>query len=139
MPSVKASSYWLYGGFARRGALARALEIPAHFPVPQPAGLVSRKYGIMIRTTIITDRCVVSVLETVEKKQPRWEWIVQEAAEQSHIRTLTFVSGCQRTIRIEFNKNICDLSIHQIPGYPADPDCSSVPRCSRVARMMDVM
>ena len=39
--------------------------------------------GVVQFVPVIADRCVVSVLETVEKKQPRWEWIVQEAAEQS--------------------------------------------------------
>ena len=40
--------------------------------------------GLVQFVPVISDRCVVSVLETVEKKQARWEWIVQEAAEQSH-------------------------------------------------------
>jgi 16S rRNA (uracil1498-N3)-methyltransferase len=31
----------------------------------------------------IASRCVVSDLEVVEKKRRRWEWIIQEAAEQS--------------------------------------------------------
>jgi 16S rRNA (uracil1498-N3)-methyltransferase len=31
---------------------------------------------------VIADRCVVSDLEVVEKKRPRWERVVQEAAEQ---------------------------------------------------------
>jgi 16S rRNA (uracil1498-N3)-methyltransferase len=30
----------------------------------------------------ITDRCVVSDLDAVDKKHRRWEWIIQEAAEQ---------------------------------------------------------
>ncbi len=38
--------------------------------------------GIVEFVPVIADRCVVSNLEAVEKKRRRWEWIVQEAAEQ---------------------------------------------------------
>jgi 16S rRNA (uracil1498-N3)-methyltransferase len=38
--------------------------------------------GIVEFVPLIADRCVVSDLEAVEKKRRRWEWIVQEAAEQ---------------------------------------------------------
>lgn len=38
--------------------------------------------GVVQFVPIITDRCVVSDLDAVEKKRRRWEWIVQEAAEQ---------------------------------------------------------
>jgi 16S rRNA (uracil1498-N3)-methyltransferase len=38
--------------------------------------------GVVQFVPIITDRCVVSDLDAVEKKRRRWEWIIQEAAEQ---------------------------------------------------------
>jgi 16S rRNA (uracil1498-N3)-methyltransferase len=38
--------------------------------------------GIVEFVPVIADRCVVSDLEVVEKKRRRWEWIIQEAAEQ---------------------------------------------------------
>jgi 16S rRNA (uracil1498-N3)-methyltransferase len=42
----------------------------------------STEVGAVEFVPVIADRCVVSDLEVVEKKRPRWEWIVQEAAEQ---------------------------------------------------------
>jgi 16S rRNA (uracil1498-N3)-methyltransferase len=42
----------------------------------------STEIGTVEFVPVIADRCVVSDLEAVEKKRPRWEWIVQEAAEQ---------------------------------------------------------
>lgn len=38
--------------------------------------------GVVDFIPVIADRCVVSDLEAVEKKRQRWEWIIQEAAEQ---------------------------------------------------------
>ena len=38
--------------------------------------------GVVQFVPVIADRCVVSDLEAVEKKERRWEWIIQEAAEQ---------------------------------------------------------
>ena len=38
--------------------------------------------GVVQFVPTITDRCVVSDLDAVEKKRRRWEWIIQEAAEQ---------------------------------------------------------
>jgi 16S rRNA (uracil1498-N3)-methyltransferase len=38
--------------------------------------------GVVEFVPIIAERCVVSDLEAVENKRPRWEWIIQEAAEQ---------------------------------------------------------
>jgi 16S rRNA (uracil1498-N3)-methyltransferase len=38
--------------------------------------------GVVEFIPVIADRCVVSDLEAVEKKRQRWEWIIQEAAEQ---------------------------------------------------------
>jgi len=38
--------------------------------------------GVVEVVPVIADRCVVSDLEAVEKKRQRWEWIIQEAAEQ---------------------------------------------------------
>lgn len=38
--------------------------------------------GVVEFVPIIADRCVISDLDAVEKKRRRWEWIVQEAAEQ---------------------------------------------------------
>lgn len=39
--------------------------------------------GIVEFVPVIADRCVMFDLEGVEKKRSRWEWIIQEAAEQS--------------------------------------------------------
>lgn len=39
--------------------------------------------GVVEFVPIIADRCVVSDLEAVSRKRQRWEWIIQEAAEQS--------------------------------------------------------
>jgi len=39
--------------------------------------------GVIEFTPVIADRCVVRDLESVENKRRRWDWIVQEAAEQS--------------------------------------------------------
>ncbi len=38
--------------------------------------------GIVEFVPLIAERCVISDLEAVENKRSRWEWIVQEAAEQ---------------------------------------------------------
>jgi 16S rRNA (uracil1498-N3)-methyltransferase len=38
--------------------------------------------GVVEFVPAITERCVVSDLVAVEKKRGRWEWIIQEAAEQ---------------------------------------------------------
>jgi 16S rRNA (uracil1498-N3)-methyltransferase len=39
--------------------------------------------GVVEFVPIIASRCTVSDLEVVDKKRRRWEWIIQEAAEQS--------------------------------------------------------
>ncbi len=46
----------------------------------------------------------------------------QETTKQPHIGSLTFVGGCQRAIRIEFDEHILDFPIHQIPDHSADPN-----------------
>lgn len=38
--------------------------------------------GVVEFVPVIANRCVVSDLDAVEKKRCRWEWIIQEAAEQ---------------------------------------------------------
>jgi 16S rRNA (uracil1498-N3)-methyltransferase len=38
--------------------------------------------GVVEFVPLIAERCVISDLQVVEKKRPRWEWIIQEAAEQ---------------------------------------------------------
>ncbi len=38
--------------------------------------------GVVEFVPTIADRCVVSDLDAVDKKRRRWEWIIQEAAEQ---------------------------------------------------------
>jgi 16S rRNA (uracil1498-N3)-methyltransferase len=38
--------------------------------------------GVVEFVPLIAERCVVSDLEAIENKRPRWEWIIQEAAEQ---------------------------------------------------------
>ena len=40
--------------------------------------------GIVEFVPVIASRCVLSDLATVEQKRERWEWIIQEAAEQSN-------------------------------------------------------
>ena len=40
--------------------------------------------GIVEFVPVIANRCVLSDLATVEQKRERWEWIIQEAAEQSN-------------------------------------------------------
>jgi 16S rRNA (uracil1498-N3)-methyltransferase len=40
--------------------------------------------GIIEFVPVITERCIISDLEDVEKRRSRWEAIIQEAAEQSH-------------------------------------------------------
>jgi len=40
--------------------------------------------GVVDFTPVIADRCVIRDLESVESKHRRWDWIIQEAAEQSH-------------------------------------------------------
>ena len=40
--------------------------------------------GLVEFVPIISDRCVISDLDAVDRKRRRWEWIIQEAAEQSH-------------------------------------------------------
>ena len=39
--------------------------------------------GVVEFVPIITERCVISNLDAVERKRDRWSWIIQEAAEQS--------------------------------------------------------
>lgn len=39
--------------------------------------------GIVEFIPVVAQRCVMHDLESVEKKRRRWEWIIQEAAEQS--------------------------------------------------------
>jgi len=38
--------------------------------------------GVVEFVPLIAERCVLSDLQAVEKKRDRWEWIIQEAAEQ---------------------------------------------------------
>lgn len=38
--------------------------------------------GVVEFTPVVAERCIVRDLEAVEKKHRRWEWIIQEAAEQ---------------------------------------------------------
>ena len=59
--------------------------------------------GVVEFVPLIAERCVVSDLEAVEKKRGRWEWIIQEAAEQSRrgrkpaLRApLLFQQACER-------------------------------------------
>jgi 16S rRNA (uracil1498-N3)-methyltransferase len=40
--------------------------------------------GIVEFVPVIANRCVLSELASVEQKRERWEWIIQEAAEQSN-------------------------------------------------------
>jgi 16S rRNA (uracil1498-N3)-methyltransferase len=40
--------------------------------------------GVVEFVPTISERCVISDLDAVEKKRARWEWIIQEAAEQCH-------------------------------------------------------
>lgn len=59
--------------------------------------------GVVQFIPVIADRCVVSDLDAVENKRHRWEWIVQEAAEQCRrgrkpaLRSaLLFLQACER-------------------------------------------
>lgn len=62
--------------------------------------------GVVQFLPIIAERCVVSDLDAVEKKRRRWEWIIQEAAEQCrrgrkpalHSAVL-FPQACEQTRR----------------------------------------
>jgi hypothetical protein len=38
------------------------------------------------------------------------------------------MGGCQRAVGIELDEHITDLPVHQIPGDPADPNCSGAMR-----------
>jgi 16S rRNA (uracil1498-N3)-methyltransferase len=51
----------------------------------------------------VAERCIIRDLEAVEKKRNRWEWIIQEAAEQSRrgrkpaLRPATFLpQACEQ-------------------------------------------
>lgn len=59
--------------------------------------------GMVEFIPLVTERCVLSDLEAADKKRERWEWIIQEAAEQSHRgrkpslrRALLFSQACDR-------------------------------------------
>jgi 16S rRNA (uracil1498-N3)-methyltransferase len=39
--------------------------------------------GVVEFVPVISDRCVISDLDAVDRKRHRWEWIIQEASEQS--------------------------------------------------------
>jgi 16S rRNA (uracil1498-N3)-methyltransferase len=59
--------------------------------------------GIVEFVPVITERCLISDLNAVEKKRPRWEMILQEAAEQCRrgrkpvLRsTMLFPKACER-------------------------------------------
>ncbi len=62
--------------------------------------------GVVEFVPVIAERCVMSDLEAVENKRRRWEWIIQEAAEQSHrgrkpvLRSAAlFPQACERARR----------------------------------------
>ncbi len=62
--------------------------------------------GVVEFVPLITERCILSDLNAVEKKRPRWERIIQEAAEQCRrgrkpaLRDpLLFPQGCERARR----------------------------------------
>lgn len=62
--------------------------------------------GIVQFLPIISERCVVSDLDAVEKKRQRWEWIIQEAAEQCRRgrkpelhSAILFPQACEQTRR----------------------------------------
>jgi len=59
--------------------------------------------GVVEFVPVIADRCVIFDLEAVEKKRHRWEWIIQEAAEQCRrgrkpeLRSVTlFPQACEQ-------------------------------------------
>lgn len=59
--------------------------------------------GLVEFIPIVAERCVVSDLEAVENKRRRWEWIIQEAAEQCRrgrkpaLRSATFfLQACEQ-------------------------------------------
>jgi 16S rRNA (uracil1498-N3)-methyltransferase len=62
--------------------------------------------GVVQFLPIISERCVVSDLDAVEKKRRRWEWIIQEAAEQCRRgrkpelhSAILFPQACEQTRR----------------------------------------
>jgi 16S rRNA (uracil1498-N3)-methyltransferase len=59
--------------------------------------------GVVEFVPIVSERCVIRDLEAVENKRRRWEWIIQEAAEQCRrgrkpeLRSATFfLQACER-------------------------------------------
>ena len=75
--------------------------------------------GLVEITPVVSERCVIRDLEAVEKKHDRWEWIIQEAAEQSHrgrkpaLRPATFfLQACERA------RNLGGLSLIPWEGGP---------------------
>jgi 16S rRNA (uracil1498-N3)-methyltransferase len=62
--------------------------------------------GIVEFIPVVADRCVIRDLEAVENKRRRWEWIIQEAAEQSR-------RGQKPALRAAtFFPQACELSRH---------------------------
>jgi 16S rRNA (uracil1498-N3)-methyltransferase len=64
--------------------------------------------GIVEFVPVITERCIISDLEDVEKRRSRWEAIIQEAAEQSHRgrkpalgRATLFSQACEQARQTE--------------------------------------
>lgn len=64
--------------------------------------------GVVEFVPVITERCIISDLEDVEKRRSRWETIIQEAAEQSHRgrkptlgRATLFSQACERARQTE--------------------------------------
>ena len=64
--------------------------------------------GIVEFVPVITERCIISDLEDVEKRRARWEAIIQEAAEQSHRgrkptlgRATLFSQACEQARQTE--------------------------------------
>lgn len=62
--------------------------------------------GVVQFLPIISERCVVSDLDAVEKRRRRWEWIIQEAAEQCRRgrkpalhSAILFPQACEQTRR----------------------------------------
>jgi 16S rRNA (uracil1498-N3)-methyltransferase len=71
--------------------------------------------GVVEFTPVVAERCIVRDLEAVEKKHRRWEWIIQEAAEQCRrgrkpaLRPATFfLQSCDQARNSRASAQGCD-------------------------------
>jgi len=102
--------------------------------------------GIVEFVPLISQRCVISSLDDVNKKSERWQRIIQEAAEQSRRGRLprlesamVFSQACERvrrtgglslmpweeeervSLKVVFGKRVKERSKGNIPSFPSRP------------------